>query len=110
VKQCNKFDVSRLVSRLRPGSGWKCLREPVWEHQSGVRIHWSGDLLRLADGKIVRLTPAALGWSFYRQTRVMQPNRKRWAMAVGSLFIPSSISENARINNLSPVPGTFLEE
>jgi len=35
---------------LRPGSGWKQLGGAVWEHKTGIRIHWSGDLVRLPGG------------------------------------------------------------
>ena len=38
------------MSEMRPGSGWKHLAGPVWEHASGVRVH-SGGLVKFPDGR-----------------------------------------------------------
>ena len=64
---------------LRPGLGWKCLGEPVWEHTSGTRIHWSGPIVRLPDMTMPPVYP-----DMRRLNTVIRANggnRKRGVMA-----------------------------
>jgi hypothetical protein len=73
-----KIPLKRLV--IRPGSGWKQLKRPVWEHCNGVRIHVSGLILRDIDGKIhdrERMQMSLL----HRLIKINGGNKKRGLMA-----------------------------
>lgn len=71
--------VHRFV--LRPGPGWTEMPPaPVWEHASGVRIHWSGPIIRLADGSMPSLYGARRA-ELNRAIRINGGNRKRGIMA-----------------------------
>lgn len=54
-KRVARGSLRRMVSRFprRPGKGWKAYElVPVWEHESGIRVH-AGGLCRLKDGTII---------------------------------------------------------
>ena len=66
-----------------PGSGWQQVSPktpPVWDHESGVRIHYGCPLIRWADG-----TAPAVRWpdcqEIDRYIRINGGNRKRGVMA-----------------------------
>jgi len=65
---------------MRPGPGWKHLNGPVWEHESGVRVHIGG-LVRLPDMTIVTVNkwPERKEAGYY--IKINGGNKKRGLMA-----------------------------
>ena len=95
-KEKNKGEpgVSRPVQALvlRPGSGWTQTALPVvWDHKSGIRIHWSGPIVRLPDGSMPSL------WADLKRVNCMIEinggNRKRGIMA----YALSLLSQNDNV-------------
>lgn len=43
-------------SDIKPGSGWQCMSNPVYEHVSGVRVHVSGRLLWRKETGVIKLS------------------------------------------------------
>ena len=66
---------------LRPGKGWKQLKGPVWEHDSGVRIHVSGRLVRLNGCKVSGPVDESEYSLLRKLTLVNGGNKKRGLMA-----------------------------
>ena len=64
---------------LRPGPGWTQLNDPVWEHTTGTRIHWSGPIVRLPDMTMPPVYPDR--WRLNTVIRANGGNRKRGVMA-----------------------------
>lgn len=69
---------------LRPGPGWTRLGGAVWEHNSGVRIHTGGQLVRTAAGRVLAY------WTYsddiHSHVKICGGNVKRglmaWALSV----------------------------
>ncbi len=64
---------------LRPGPGWTQLNAFVWEHDSGMRIHWSCPIVRLPDMTMPSIWPDRKRLNLL--IRVNGGNRKRGVMA-----------------------------
>ena len=70
--------LDQLVTR--PGSGWRHLAGPVWEHNSGARIHTIG-LIRLPDKTYLSLNNLQEGEIGRLLLRINGGNMKRGLMA-----------------------------
>lgn len=68
------------MKKYKPGPGWRCLGGAVWGHiPSGIRIHWSCPLVRLANGEYCSMGTYDEGASKF--IRISGNNKKRGIMA-----------------------------
>lgn len=65
---------------MRPGAGWNHLSGPVWEHNSGARIHCGG-LVRLPNGNHYHLNHCAQTEGIRKAIAMNGLNVKRGLMA-----------------------------
>ena len=72
-------EVERFV--MRPGSGWKNLKGPIWQHTSGTRVHVMG-IVRLPDKTVVSVNESLNRIAANRMIRINGGNRKRGLMAL----------------------------
>lgn len=62
----------------RPGKGWKQLTHPVWQHETGIRIHVSGKMI-LTEKGIISVSYKDINLKLL--TKINGGNRKRALMA-----------------------------
>lgn len=69
-----------MARALSPGPGWTKRSVPVWEHNSGVRIHLGG-VIRDSDGEVIRdADDLPLEDRLYRYIRIAGGSRRRGMM------------------------------
>lgn len=76
-----------MKSEYKPGPGWKQRHPAVWDHSSGIRIHWPDELIRLQNGEILSVSiDRELQKLFILYLKVNGYNKKRAFMAF-ALFV-----------------------
>lgn len=65
---------------IRPGNGWKYVAGPVWEHQSGTRVHLGG-FVKFPNGEFLSANNYPECMDADRMIRINGGNRKRGLMA-----------------------------
>lgn len=69
-----------MISKYKPGPGWKHMGGVVWEHCSGVRIHVAG-LCGMVPGTMIDGKKWPESKSLDRYIRINGGNRRRGVMA-----------------------------